>query len=39
MSTATLSNEYQLVILKDIRETIGIDVGVSFEIISYNNRI
>ena len=39
MNTVTLSNEYQLVIPKEIRETIGIEAGTSFEVISYNNRI
>jgi len=39
MNTVTLSNEYQLVIPKEIRETIGLEAGASFEIISYNNRI
>jgi len=39
MSTAALSNEYQLVIPREIRETIGLEAGVSIEIISYNNRI
>jgi AbrB family looped-hinge helix DNA binding protein len=39
MNTTTLSNEYQVVIPKEIRETIGIKAGTSFEIISYNNRI
>ena len=39
MNTVTLSNEYQLVIPKDIREKAGVDAGTAFEIISYNNRI
>jgi len=39
MNTVTLSNEYQLVIPKEIRETIGLKAGTSFEVISYNNRI
>ena len=39
MSTVTLSNEYQLVIPKEIRETTGIKAGTSFEVLSYNNRI
>ena len=39
MSTVTLSNEYQLVIPKEIRESIGVEPGSSFEILSYNNRI
>jgi AbrB family looped-hinge helix DNA binding protein len=39
MSTVTLSNEYQLIIPKDISESIGIEPGSSFEVLSYNNRI
>ena len=39
MNTVTLSSEYQLVIPKEIRETIGLKAGTSFEVISYNNRI
>lgn len=39
MNTVTLSNEYQLVIPKEIREAIGLEAGASFEIIYYNNRI
>ncbi len=39
MNIVTLSDEYQLVIPKEIRETIGLKAGTSFEVISYNNRI
>ena len=39
MNTVTLSDEYQLVIPKEIRDAIGLEAGTSFEIISYNNRI
>ena len=39
MNTVTLSHDYQLLIPKEIRETIGLEAGVSFEIIPYNNRI
>jgi len=39
MNTVTLSNEYQLIFPKEIRETIGMKAGTSFEVISYNNRI
>jgi AbrB family looped-hinge helix DNA binding protein len=39
MNTVTLSNEYQLIIPKEVRETIGVKAGASFEIITYNNRI
>jgi AbrB family looped-hinge helix DNA binding protein len=37
MNTVTLSNEYQLVIPKEIRKTFGIKAESSFEVISYNN--
>ena len=39
MNTATLSNEYQLVIPQEIRETNGLKAGTSFEVMSYKNRI
>ena len=39
MNTAILSNEYQLLILKEICETSGLKTGTHFEIITYNNRI
>jgi AbrB family looped-hinge helix DNA binding protein len=39
MCTITLSNEYQLVIPKEIGESIGVEPGSSFEILPYNNRI
>jgi len=39
MNTVTLSNEYKLVIPEDIRNSIGVKAGTTFEIISYNNRI
>ncbi|MDR2630901.1 MAG: AbrB/MazE/SpoVT family DNA-binding domain-containing protein [Spirochaetaceae bacterium] len=39
MNTVTLSSKYQVVIPKEIRETIGLKAGVSFEVISYSNRI
>jgi AbrB family looped-hinge helix DNA binding protein len=39
MNTVTLSSKYQVVIPKAIRETIGLKAGVSFEVISYSNRI
>ena len=39
MNLVTLSNEYQLTIPKEIRETIGLEPGTSFEVISYNNRL
>jgi AbrB family looped-hinge helix DNA binding protein len=39
MNTVTLSSKFQVVIPKDIRETIGLKAGTSFEVISYANRI
>ena len=39
MNTVILSDEYQLVFPKEFRETIGLEAGTSFEVISYNNRI
>ena len=39
MNTITLSNEFQLVIPKEIIESIGLKAGASLEVISYNNRI
>jgi AbrB family looped-hinge helix DNA binding protein len=39
MNKVTLSNKYQVVIPEDVREKIGLKVGVSFEVITYSNRI
>jgi AbrB family looped-hinge helix DNA binding protein len=39
MNKVTLSNNYQVVIPKEIREEIGLKTGVSFELIAYANRI
>jgi AbrB family looped-hinge helix DNA binding protein len=39
MNTVTLSSDYQLVIPKEIRDTMGLEAGTSIEVISYNNRI
>jgi len=39
MNTVTLSNDYQLAFPKEIRETMGMEAGTSFEVITYNNRI
>jgi AbrB family looped-hinge helix DNA binding protein len=39
MNTVTLSKEYQLVFPEEIRETIGLKAGTSYEVLSYNNRI
>ena len=39
MNTVTLSDEYQLFFPEEIRKTIGLKAGTSYEVISYNNRI
>ncbi|MDR1256446.1 MAG: AbrB/MazE/SpoVT family DNA-binding domain-containing protein [Spirochaetaceae bacterium] len=39
MNKVTLSNKYQVIIPKEVREKIGLKAGVSFEIITYSNRI
>ncbi|MCL2722625.1 MAG: AbrB/MazE/SpoVT family DNA-binding domain-containing protein [Treponema sp.] len=39
MNTVTISNDYQIVFSKEIRDTIGLKAGTSYEIIPYNNRI
>jgi len=39
MNIITLSNEYQLIIPKEISKSIGLEAGTSFEVLSYNNRI
>jgi AbrB family looped-hinge helix DNA binding protein len=39
MNKVTLSNKYQVIIPKEVREKIGLKVGVSFEVITYSNRI
>jgi AbrB family looped-hinge helix DNA binding protein len=39
MNTVTLSKEYQLIFPEEIRESIGLKAGTSFEVVSYNNRI
>jgi AbrB family looped-hinge helix DNA binding protein len=39
MNTITLSNDYQLTIPENMRETIGLKAGTSFEVFPYNNRI
>ena len=39
MNTVTLSNEYQIIIPKEISKSIGLEPGSSFEVLSYNNRI
>jgi len=39
VNTVTLSNEYQIIIPKEISESMGLEPGSSFEVLSYNNRI
>jgi len=39
MNTVTVSSKFQVVIPKEIREGIGLQVGTKLEIISYGSRI
>jgi len=39
MLTVTVSSKYQVVIPKEIRETIDLQVGTQLEMICYENRI
>ena len=39
MKTITISSKYQVVIPKEVRETIGLHVGAKLEIITYGSRI
>jgi AbrB family looped-hinge helix DNA binding protein len=39
MKTVIVSSKYQVVIPKEVRENIGLQVGTKLEIISYGNRI
>jgi len=39
MNTVTLTNDYQLIIPEEMRETNGLKAGASFEVIYYDNRI
>ncbi len=39
MQTVKISSKFQLVIPKEIREPLGIEVGQLFQIIRYENRI
>jgi len=39
MNTVTLSSKYQFNFPKEIGESFGLEIGDTFEIISYNNRI
>jgi AbrB family looped-hinge helix DNA binding protein len=39
MNTVTVSSKFQVVIPKEIRESIGLQVGTKLEIISYGSRL
>jgi len=39
MNTVTISSKYQVVIPKEIRESIGLKAGTTLEIINYGTRI
>ena len=39
MNTVTVSSKFQIVIPKEIREEIGLQVGTTLEVIRYGNRI
>lgn len=39
MATVTLSSKFQIVIPKDIRETMNLDSGIKLEIVPYSHRI
>lgn len=39
MKTVTVSSKYQVVIPKDVREEIGLQVGTTLEVVSYGSRI
>ncbi|HAP43803.1 MAG: AbrB family transcriptional regulator [Spirochaetes bacterium GWD1_61_31] len=39
MNTVVVSSKYQVVIPKEIRETIGLKVGATLELICYGNRL
>jgi AbrB family looped-hinge helix DNA binding protein len=39
MNTVTVSSKYQVVIPKEIRDTVGLKAGTILEVISYGNRI
>jgi AbrB family looped-hinge helix DNA binding protein len=39
MNTVTISSKFQVVIPKEIRESIGLQAGTSLEIINYGTRI
>jgi AbrB family looped-hinge helix DNA binding protein len=39
MKTVTISSKFQVVIPKEIRESIGLHVGAKLEVITYGSRI
>ena len=39
MNTVIVSSKFQVVIPKEVRENIGLQVGAKLEIITYGNRI
>jgi len=39
MNTVTVSSKFQVVIPKEVRERIGLEVGTAMEVITYGNRI
>lgn len=39
MNMVKVSSKYQVVIPKEIRDTIGLEVGTQLEILSYGNRL
>jgi len=39
MRTVVVSSKYQVVIPKEVRENIGLQVGTKLEILTYGNRI
>ncbi len=39
MNTVTVSSKYQVVIPKEVRESFGLKVGTTLEVITYGNRI
>ncbi|MFM1895175.1 MAG: hypothetical protein RLZZ385_249 [Pseudomonadota bacterium] len=39
MPRVTVSTKYQVVIPKEIRESIGLEVGQTLQVITYQNRI
>lgn len=39
MTTVTVSSKFQVVIPKEVREKLGIQIGQKFQIIPYENRL